>query len=71
MANQPTVAHSANNTHGHTAPADGPGSAMDYAAHEATYRRFTGLVKWGIISCAVLLIFLFIVIRPMIETAAS
>lgn len=30
-------------------------SAMDYAAHEATYRHFLGLVKWGIIFCVILL----------------
>lgn len=30
-------------------------SAMDYAAHETTYRHFLGLVKWGIIFCVVLL----------------
>jgi Bacterial aa3 type cytochrome c oxidase subunit IV len=44
---------------------------MDYAAHEATYMRFTRLVKWGIGCIAVLLIFLFIVVNPIIPPPAS
>jgi len=38
--------------------------AMDYAQHDATWRLFTQLVKWGIIGCAILAVFLYIVIRP-------
>jgi hypothetical protein len=46
-------------------------SGMDYAAHEAMYHRFTNIAKWGIVACAVLVIFLFISIHPMVPTAAS
>jgi len=60
--------------HGHGSPAvnsDGTASDMDYEAHEATFERFTSLVKWGILACAVLVIFLFIVIHPMVPPPAS
>jgi hypothetical protein len=46
-------------------------SDMDYAAHEATYMRFTSLVKWGIAACVVLVIFLFIAIHPMVPPPTS
>ena len=40
--------------HGHAAVnSDGTASDMDYEAHEATFERFTGLVKWGIAACVV------------------
>jgi hypothetical protein len=29
---------------------------MDYAEHEKTYRLFTGLLKWGAIAVAIILI---------------
>lgn len=29
-----------------------------------TYTNFIGMVKWGIISCAVLVVFLYVVIQP-------
>ncbi len=32
--------------------------AMDYAEHEATYKLFTKLAKWGTIFCVALLIFM-------------
>lgn len=38
--------------------------AMDYAQHEATWRIFGNLVKWGIIGCAVLVLALYIFIQP-------
>ena len=38
--------------------------AMDYAEHEATWAGFTNLVKWMIIGLAVLVVFLYVVIRP-------
>jgi len=44
--------------------------AMDYAAHEAMYHRFTDIAKWGILACAVLVIFLFVVIHPMVQVPA-
>jgi hypothetical protein len=37
---------------------------MDYAAHEATWNGFTQLLKWSIIGLAILVVFLYIVIRP-------
>jgi hypothetical protein len=83
MAKKPAAPHSSKTVAAsaglvHAAPGhDMPGatatvsSGMDYAAHEAMYHRFTGLVKWGIIGAAVLLIFLFIAIHPMVPIAAS
>lgn len=41
--------------------------SMDYAAHEAMYHRFTGLVKWAVIVAFVAMILLFIIVRPMIS----
>ena len=38
--------------------------AMDYAEHEATWKGFTGLVKWSIVALAILLVLLYVVIRP-------
>ena len=38
--------------------------AMDYAAHEATWAGFTNLVKWAIIGLAILVVLLYIIIRP-------
>jgi len=52
--------------HGETLSSD-----MDYAAHEAMYMRFTGLVKWGVVCIAILVIFLFVVIHPMVPPPAS
>jgi len=46
-------------------------SAMDYAEHESTYQKFTGLVKWSIVVAIVMAVFLFVVIHPMVEVAAS
>lgn len=60
--------------HGHGSPSansDGTASDMDYVAHEATFERFTGMVKWGIVACVVLVIFLFIAIHPMVPPPAS
>jgi hypothetical protein len=37
---------------------------MDYQQHEKTWNLFTQLVKWGIIGCAVLVVFLYIAINP-------
>lgn len=37
---------------------------MDYAQHNATWGVFTNLIKWGIISLAVLVVALYIFIRP-------
>ena len=39
-------------------------SAQDYRDHEATYNAFMAAVKWSIISVAVLVVFLYFVIRP-------
>ena len=36
----------------------------DFEEHRKTFSMFTGLVKWGIIGCAVLAILLFILIQP-------
>ena len=52
--------------HGETLSTD-----MDYAAHESMYENFTGMVKWGIIGAVVLVLFLFVVIHPMVQTAAT
>jgi len=46
-------------------------SAMDYAEHESTYHKFTGLVKWAIVITAVVVVFLYVVIHPMVQVAAS
>lgn len=37
---------------------------MDYAQHEATWRIFSNLVKWGVIALLVLVLALYIVINP-------
>lgn len=52
--------------HGETLSSD-----MDYAAHEAMFMRFTGMVKWGIVGAVVLVLFLFIAVHPMITPPAS
>jgi hypothetical protein len=54
--------------HGHVV-SDAPG--MDYPAHEKMFNAFGEIVKWGIVAGAVLVIFLFLVIHPMIPTVAS
>ncbi len=41
--------------HHTTAPAE-LGAPMDYAEHEKTYAGFTGLVKWGTVVLAALMI---------------
>jgi hypothetical protein len=83
MAKTPTTTSSPRKTavvaashddHGHGSPginSDGTASDMDYEAHEATFERFTNLVKWGIAACIVLIIFLFIAIHPMVPPPAS
>jgi hypothetical protein len=38
--------------------------AMDYAQHEATWKIFSNLIKWGTIGCAVLVLALYIFINP-------
>lgn len=38
--------------------------AMDYKAHEATYRGFLNLVKWAIVAIAVSLVVLYFLVRP-------
>ena len=38
--------------------------AMDYAQHEATWKMFGSLVKWGVIGCVVLVLALYIFINP-------
>jgi hypothetical protein len=38
--------------------------AMDYKAHEATYRGFLNLTKWAVGIIAVLLVILYFVVRP-------
>jgi hypothetical protein len=59
----------------HAASVAAAGATMsrdpDIAEHEAMYHRFTGLVKWGIIGCAVLVVLLFIAIHPMVPPPAS
>jgi hypothetical protein len=37
---------------------------MDYAQHEATWNLFGNLIKWGVIGCVVLVLVLYIFIRP-------
>jgi hypothetical protein len=37
---------------------------MDYAQHEATWKIFGRLIKWGVIGCAVLAVALYFFIRP-------
>ncbi len=54
--------------HGHGA-VDAP--EMDYPAHEKMFNAFGEMVKWGIVAGAVLVIFLFLVIHPMIAPVAS
>ncbi len=39
-------------------------NAMDYAEHEGTYGRVMSMTKWGIISLAILVVLLYILIRP-------
>lgn len=41
--------------HIHYEKSDPSCNAMDYPAHEETYTRFTGLVKWGIIAALAVL----------------
>jgi hypothetical protein len=41
--------------HHDTAPAE-LGAPMDYKEHESTYNLFLSLSKWGIVSCAALLV---------------
>ena len=38
--------------------------AMDYKAHEATWKTFTSITKWSIVGLAILLVFLYFVVRP-------
>jgi hypothetical protein len=38
--------------------------AMDYAEHEATWNGFTKMVKWSVIALTILVVFLYIVVRP-------
>jgi Bacterial aa3 type cytochrome c oxidase subunit IV len=38
--------------------------AMDYKAHETTYRGFLTFVKWAIVGLAVLVVALYFIIRP-------
>ena len=38
--------------------------AMDYAQHQATWRIFTQLVKWGIIGSAILAVALYFLVNP-------
>lgn len=73
MARNPTPSH-ATAGHGHASSVpvdDGTIPEMDYPSHEAMYHRFTGMVKWAIAACIVVLILLFIVVHPMIPAAAS
>jgi hypothetical protein len=37
---------------------------MDYAQHEATWKLFGGLVKWGVIASVVLVLVLYVFINP-------
>jgi hypothetical protein len=46
-------------------------SDMDYAEHEKTYMRFTGLVKWAIGITAIVVILLFIIVNPIVPPPAS
>lgn len=71
MAKKPTTSPAQKPAAHQTAPSGEAtiGSAMDYAAHEAMYHRFTDLVKWGIIGAVVLVLFLFVVIHPMLSAA--
>lgn len=39
-------------------------SAMDYKAHEATYRGFLTLSKWSIGILAVIAVALYFIVRP-------
>jgi hypothetical protein len=76
FVSEPQVAANvgAHDVHGAPVVETGPNSisrGMDYAAHESMYHKFTGLVKWGIIIAVVVVIFLFVVIHPMVPTAAS
>jgi hypothetical protein len=74
MARKPADSHSTHAGHGHGAALpvdDGTIPEMDYPAHEAMYRRFTDLVKWGIIVTVVVMVLLFILVNPMIQPAAS
>ena len=36
----------------------------DFEEHRKTFALFAGLVKWGIIGCAVLAVLLYILIQP-------
>lgn len=42
-------------------------SAMDYSAHEATFHRFTHLIRWTILVTFIVLIVLYFAIDPMIR----
>ena len=55
--------------HGHGgAPSYGAAEGMDYPAHEETFHGFTTLVKWSILGLAVVVIFLYVVVHPLIRT---
>jgi Bacterial aa3 type cytochrome c oxidase subunit IV len=36
----------------------------DFEEHRRTFSLFTGMVKWGIISLAILMVLLYILVRP-------
>ncbi len=39
-------------------------SAMDYAAHQATYNGFVRLLKWSTIGLAILVVVLYFLVQP-------
>ena len=39
-------------------------SAMDYKAHEATYRGFLRITKWTVGIIALILVILYFIVRP-------
>ena len=47
-----------------TQPTETTSPDMDYKQHEATWKGFGAMVKWGIIAIAVLVVFLYIAINP-------
>ena len=47
-----------------TAPHDELSANEDFREHERTYQGFLAVTKWGIIILVVLVIMLYIVIRP-------
>ncbi len=48
-----------NHDHSNNAP-----NGMDYSEHQRTYQLFSKLLKWGVIACIVILLFMLAFCTP-------